>query len=330
MPLSVSTRASRTVSSPTCAAPGLNTTLHGYGQSAAVRIGFASCRTNSSRGRGVTLAPRRARALRREAAGQGGRVDHRLGAVERERRLGALVAVQVVDAEAVAAAAGREVVQRPVEAVPPEEPVERRAGADGVLRVAAGGERGQLGLDERAGVERLLVAVARCAARRDAGPRGRPAAASRRRARTRRRASAATPGPTSTASSRPSRAPPDDQRVRQAGVVVGQAILEPAPVRIGLRPVRLEQLLDEALEQRAGAGLEPVGIEPREPDARVRRGAQRDLAVERVDEVAEHPSGRDDDARRPGGGQHLAEGAHARGRRGRRRAARPASGGRSP
>ena len=37
------------VSPPTTAAAGLNTALTGYGQSAAVRIGFPACRSNSSR-----------------------------------------------------------------------------------------------------------------------------------------------------------------------------------------------------------------------------------------------------------------------------------------
>ena len=56
--------------------------------------------------------------------------------MEGKRRLGALVRVQVVFAEAVAAAAGREVVERPVEPVAAQEPVERSLGAGAVLGLA--------------------------------------------------------------------------------------------------------------------------------------------------------------------------------------------------
>ena len=80
--------------------------------------------------------------------------------MERERRLGALVAVQRLAAEAVAAAAGREVVERQVQAVASEEPLERVARANAVLGLVRDRERHELGLDERGRVERLLVAVA--------------------------------------------------------------------------------------------------------------------------------------------------------------------------
>ena len=58
-------------------------------------------------------------------AGERGSVEQQLRAVEGKRRLRALVRVQVVLTEAVAAASGREVVERTIEAVATEEPVER-------------------------------------------------------------------------------------------------------------------------------------------------------------------------------------------------------------
>ena len=90
--------------------------------------------------------------------GEPGGVEDERGAVESERRLGALVVVGGLVAEAVAAAAGREVVEGPLESVAAEEPVEGALGAQAVLGVAGDRERRELGLDERRGVERLLVA----------------------------------------------------------------------------------------------------------------------------------------------------------------------------
>ena len=87
-------------------------------------LGMAHGRAPARR---VMQALRSRAARRRRTTRQTRRVEHELGAVEGERRLGALVCVQVLLAEAVAAAAGREVVERPVEPVAAEEPVERRA-----------------------------------------------------------------------------------------------------------------------------------------------------------------------------------------------------------
>jgi hypothetical protein len=81
--------------------------------------------------------------------------------VEGERRLGAFVVVQLLAAEPVAAAARREVVQRLLQAVAAEEPLERSDRSDSVLGVVSDGEGAQLGFDERGCVERLLVAGAR-------------------------------------------------------------------------------------------------------------------------------------------------------------------------
>jgi hypothetical protein len=78
--------------------------------------------------------------------------------VERQGRLGALVFADRLLAEPVAAAAGREVVERQTEAVSAEEPLERCLGSRAVLGIAGAAESGELGLDERRCVERLLVA----------------------------------------------------------------------------------------------------------------------------------------------------------------------------
>ena len=77
--------------------------------------------------------------------------------VEGERRFGALVVVQVVAAEPVAAAAGGEVVERPSQAVAAEEPLECPDRAGAVLCRARDREGAQLGLNERGRIERLLV-----------------------------------------------------------------------------------------------------------------------------------------------------------------------------
>ena len=81
--------------------------------------------------------------------------------VEGERRLGAFVVVQLVLAEPVAAAARREVVERLLQAVAAQEPLERSNRPDSVLGLVSDSEGTQLGFDERGGVERLLVAGAR-------------------------------------------------------------------------------------------------------------------------------------------------------------------------
>ena len=93
--------------------------------------------------------------------GEPGSVERELSAVERERRLGALVSVDLLVAEAVAAASGREVVQRPIEPVASQEPVERGLSSRPVHRIVGRGESSQLGLDERRRIERLLVTLSR-------------------------------------------------------------------------------------------------------------------------------------------------------------------------
>ena len=80
--------------------------------------------------------------------------------MEGERRLRAFVVVDRLAAEPVAAAAGREVVERPLQAVASEEPLECPRGSRSVTVRARDRECGDLRLDERSRVERLLVAVA--------------------------------------------------------------------------------------------------------------------------------------------------------------------------
>ena len=82
--------------------------------------------------------------------------------MEGERRFGAFVHVDRFGAEPVAAAAGREVVERLLQAVASEEPLERARRSDAVLGLVRDCERGELGLDEPCRIERLLVAVTRC------------------------------------------------------------------------------------------------------------------------------------------------------------------------
>ena len=176
-----------------------------------------------------------------------------------ERRLGALVVVRRLLAEPVAAAAGREVVQRPVEPVAAEEPVERLLRAQPVLRVAGDGERGQLGLDERRRVERLLVAAAgrRLVAAR--GRRGRSAAASPSARPDSSPSQRSDSRPVCVRSSASERDAADDQRVREARVVVGE--LRPrTSASLGARGSRRRrELLDEPLEQPRASGSSRSG-----------------------------------------------------------------------
>src|SRR6478672_7521989 len=95
-----------------------------------------------------------------QAGGEAGCVEDERGAVQGERRLCAFVVVGGLVAEAVATAAGCEVVEGALEPVTAEEPVEGALGSQAVVGVAGGRERCQFGFDERRGVERLLIAAA--------------------------------------------------------------------------------------------------------------------------------------------------------------------------
>src|SRR5581483_1033799 len=90
-----------------------------------------------------------------------GSIEEERGVMESERGFGALIVVQRVATEPVAAAAGCEVVQRPLQPVAAEEPFECADRAGAVLGLTRDGEGAQLGLDERGRIERLLVAHAR-------------------------------------------------------------------------------------------------------------------------------------------------------------------------
>ena len=126
--------------------------------------------------------------------------------------------------------------KRPPQLVATEEPVERVLCPESVLGVSGDEEGGELGLDEGRCVERLLVPLA-------GGGLGSLASAvpcepkcsfgeSRLVAEPVKRFQAGL-GQLVPAERRAA----DDQRVRQAGVVVGQAVLEPAPVLAGVRGV---------------------------------------------------------------------------------------------
>ena len=81
--------------------------------------------------------------------------------VEGERRFRAFVVVQRVASESVAAAAGRKVVERLLQAVATEKPLERANRPCSVLGLARDAERAQLRLDESCGVDGLFVAGTR-------------------------------------------------------------------------------------------------------------------------------------------------------------------------
>ena len=97
----------------------------GRGQDRVGRMAIEELAARSRRGR---LARGRG-----DGDADAGRVEQQRGAMEGERRLGSFVVVGVSLAEPVAASAGREVVQRPVEMVAAEEPVERALRASAVL-----------------------------------------------------------------------------------------------------------------------------------------------------------------------------------------------------
>src|SRR5207253_5193846 len=60
------------------------------------------------------------------------------------------------------------------------------------------------------------------------------------------------------------RRPAEDQRVRQGCVVVAQPLLEPAPVRRGSARMGRGDLVDEAIQELRRPRIEAVGIESRE------------------------------------------------------------------
>ena len=267
-------RAGRSCRRPRAAA-GLKTALTGYGQSSAVRIGLAGWRWKSSRGRHAarrrSRVPRRAgrpaARPRRAAARRGGTraSTRRLRCRSSSRRRARRCSRRSRSRTAVGARRLR-----------PRNQSNARCARSAVLGIAGDGERGELGLDERGGVERLLVAAAREPARRDAGRGGRSAAACPRRARTRRRASGATRGPSR---SGPRGRARRRRRSARAAVARCRSVSSSSNQRQSVVGVRARRppasCSTHALEQLRRAGLEPVGVEAREAERGVGGGAQR-------------------------------------------------------
>ena len=233
----------------TVAAPGLKTAFARYGQSEADRIGFAALRWKSSRVRRHTAAFTRAA----EPACDDGKacsVQKKLGAMKGERRFGTLVGVDVVASEPVAAAAGREVVQGPVEPVPPEKPVECAVCPGAVLGISRYQVGSELRFDNRGCVERLFVA--------GAGRGSVPVPAQMTgKAQDAVRQPALVAEPVQRLEARcylglasQSRRP-DDQSMWQARIVIAERVLEPRPVVGSCSCERIGQLRDEAHQELA-------------------------------------------------------------------------------
>src|SRR5581483_518707 len=83
-----------------------------------------------------------------------------------------------------------------------------------------------------------------------------------------------------------------DQRLGEPRVVVAELVLEPAPAGFGGAVVPVRELLDQALEQPARGGVEPVGVEAGEPQHRVGGRPQRDLPGKRLYLPREQVAGR--------------------------------------
>src|SRR5689334_594288 len=224
-----------------------------------------------------------------------------------ERRLRTLVLVERLTAETVAATAGREVVERLLQSVAAEEPFEGAGRPQSVLGRTRDREGRKLRLDERCGVERLVVAGALV--------RLAPVAA-------------VMPGPAQHSAAAEAGLVADpaqrlvaelgqvvwsqcvaaaDQRLREARVVVRELVLEPAPTVGGGAAVRVRELVDEPLEEASRAEVEAVGVEARQAEDRIGRRPQRDLSGERADESREQIPDGDDEGGNPGGRQDLAE-----------------------
>ena len=274
------------------------------------------------------MQSRLARAVGRNSRQAGG-VEQQRRSMQRERRLGTLVVVGRLRAEPVTTASGREIVERPVEAVVTEEPIERGLCTHGVLRVAGSRERGQLRRDDRGGVEGLLVPTARRGftppatsvagqAQHSLG-KARLVSEPPQRLQARRRQIRSA-----------ERHPAADQGVREARVVVAERILEPAPLRRGMRLERRRQFVPDPLEQPQPRRRPPVRIQTRQSERGVGARPQRYVSPERADDCVEQASGRPDDSGYPGGGRGCRRAPTRSGRRDHRDADRRASGDRIP
>ena len=250
--------------------------------------------------------------------------------MDRERRLGALVVVRRLLAEPVTAAAGREVVQRLVEPVAAEEPVERPLRTQTVLGVAGDGERGQLRRDEGGGVERLLVARPRGRARvrwRPRCPVSRSVPSTRPDSSPSQRSAFR---PVSVRSSRPSAAPPTMSACGRRALSYVSESSNQCQSAVACVSYAAASWSTRRLEQLAGGRLKPVRVEPAQVRARCRRrcAARRRLRACRRCRRAVGGSGRR--RREPTPSRGCLRAPRPNGRRGRRGAARRASGGRSP
>ena len=193
-----------------------------------------------------------------------------------------------------------------LQAVAAEEPFERSIAPDSVLGVVSDGEGAQLGLDERGGVERLLVA----------GARRRLASAAAAVTRKPKRvpvepALVAEPAQrveSKLGQSRPAeRIAADEECLRQPRVVVAELVLEPAPVLRAGALVGPGELLDEPFEPPRARRLEPVGVEAGEAEHGIGGRAQGNVIAERADETIEEVPRRSHDGGYPCRGEDVPE-----------------------
>src|SRR5581483_11245140 len=163
-------------------------------------------------------------------------------------------------AQPIAAAACCEVVQRLLEAVAAEEPFERTCRPDPVLGRTGDREGGELGLDQRRRVERLLIArafrrlVSAASAVTDEAEH--VAFEARLVAEPAERLEAELGEIVAVECDAAA-----DQRLRKTRIVVAECVLEPVPAVDGGAFVGVCELCDEPLEQASCFGLEAVGVE---------------------------------------------------------------------
>ena len=206
-----------------------------------------------------------------------------------ERRLGPLVVVGAVLEQAVAAAARGGIAEHEADDVVAEEPVEGVPGAVGPGRVGRGVERLEAGGDRGVGLERLLVeGGGRAALAQEAAVAHRGEPARRRPLHFREPLEQREPRLERLSVARPAAA--RDERLAEAGVVVGYDLLGPGPVGRGGGPL----LVDEPRgEPGPHAGGVAAAIEPAEAildaDDAERPSARARGAVERLERRGEEP-----------------------------------------
>ena len=221
MPRRSSTRASTTVSPSTSAAAGLKTALTGWLQSAAVGSG---CRHGAGTPRGST-SRRLARILRRSGAGSAA-ASSSSWARWKASGFGTLVSLRSVSPASLQPPV--RVVERAVEPISAQEPVERVAHALRVPRPPS--RQAQRARPRRTRSHREAARPpARARARRGLVHDAPAGAACRRPGRIRRPAMRATRARWQRR--RAVRVPsPDDERLGEPRIVVREAVLEPQPI----------------------------------------------------------------------------------------------------